>query len=88
MKKPNKKILVGMSLLSAAVLSGCGLGRDNEEVQDVYGPPVEDVIDNPGPEERLYGPPPVEEETEDEEASDEEYENSEPMEMLYGPPPD
>ena len=53
MKKPNKKILVGMSLLSAAVLSGCGLGRDNEEVQDVYGPPVEDVYENDEPMETL-----------------------------------
>ena len=60
MKKPNKKILVGMSLLSAAVLGGCGLGRDNEEVQDVYGPPVEDVYENDEPMETLYGPPPDE----------------------------
>ena len=74
MKKPTKKIMMGLALLQGLSLAACGPDSSSSEnkAQSVYGPPPTS-IESQDDVQDVYGPPPTE------------YQE-EPQDV-YGPPP-
>lgn len=86
--------LTASALIASASLAGCSYQPENNEVEDIYGPPViseePEETETPEPEfnpednepEDIYGPPVIEDEIDD--GFDPGGNIAEP---LYGPPP-